>query len=63
MSESPCTKICTLNADHICVGCGRSRNEIGGWTQFSDGEKRRVLERAKARLFALGVLKQQKKQG
>jgi predicted Fe-S protein YdhL (DUF1289 family) len=63
MIQSPCNKICTLNADHICVGCGRSRNEIGGWTQFSDGEKRRVLERAKARLSALGVQKQQKKQG
>jgi predicted Fe-S protein YdhL (DUF1289 family) len=63
MIESPCNKICTLNADHICVGCGRSRNEIGGWTQFSDGEKRRVVERAKARLSALGAQKQQKKQG
>jgi predicted Fe-S protein YdhL (DUF1289 family) len=53
MIDSPCNKICTLNAENVCVGCGRSRDEIGGWTQFSVGEKRRVLERAKARLAAL----------
>jgi uncharacterized protein len=61
MIQSPCNKICTLNAENVCVGCGRSRNEIAGWTQFSDGEKRRVVEKAKGRLEALGAQKQRKK--
>jgi hypothetical protein len=54
MIPSPCNKICTLDEKNVCVGCGRSRDEIAGWTRFTDGEKRRVLERARARLAALG---------
>lgn len=54
MVESPCNKICTLNADHICVGCGRSRAEIGGWTQMSDADRKRVVAKAKERLAAMG---------
>ncbi|GLI91306.1 DUF1289 domain-containing protein [Methylocystis echinoides] len=54
MVESPCNKICTLNAAHICIGCGRSRAEIGGWSQMSDGDKKRVVARAKERLAAMG---------
>jgi predicted Fe-S protein YdhL (DUF1289 family) len=53
MIPSPCNKICTLNANHVCVGCGRSREEIGSWTQLSDGEKKQVVRRAEARLDAL----------
>ncbi|PPD46706.1 MAG: DUF1289 domain-containing protein [Methylocystis sp.] len=55
--QSPCNKICTLNENRICVGCGRSREEIGSWTGLSDGDKKRVIERAKARLAALGGVK------
>jgi uncharacterized protein len=55
MVESPCNKICTLNADHICVGCGRSRGEIGGWTQMSDADRKLVVARARERLAALGA--------
>ena len=50
MVESPCNKICTLNAGHTCVGCGRSRApEIGGWSQMSDADRRRVVAMAKER--------------
>lgn len=54
MVESPCNKICTLNADHVCVGCGRSRAEIGAWSQMPDAERRRVVVKAKERLAAMG---------
>jgi predicted Fe-S protein YdhL (DUF1289 family) len=54
MIPSPCNKICTLNADNICVGCGRSRAEIGAWSQLADADKKTVVARAKARLAALG---------
>lgn len=60
MVPSPCNKICTLNAERVCVGCGRSAAEIGGWTQFSDGEKRRVVDRAKARLASMAPQKSAK---
>jgi len=53
MVQSPCNKICTLDADNVCVGCGRSRGEIGAWSQLSDAEKTRVVKKAKERLAAL----------
>ncbi|MGZ9410804.1 MAG: DUF1289 domain-containing protein [Methylocystis sp.] len=31
MVDSPCIKICELNGDGVCVGCGRTRAEIAGW--------------------------------
>jgi len=53
MVDSPCNKICQLNADDVCVGCGRERREIGAWTQLAEAEKRKVVERARARLEAV----------
>jgi predicted Fe-S protein YdhL (DUF1289 family) len=53
MTLSPCNKICTLNARDVCIGCGRSRAEIANWSQLSEGEKKRVVVRAKARLETL----------
>jgi predicted Fe-S protein YdhL (DUF1289 family) len=55
MIQSPCNKICTLNSNNICIGCGRSRAEIGGWSQFPDQEKAQVVKRAKARLETMGA--------
>ncbi|WP_442755295.1 DUF1289 domain-containing protein [Methylocystis sp. JAN1] len=56
MIPSPCNKICTLNSNNVCVGCGRSREEIGAWSQLSEDDKKRVAERAKARLLAIAGL-------
>ncbi|MEE4292008.1 MAG: DUF1289 domain-containing protein [Cycloclasticus sp.] len=38
--ESPCVRLCTLNEDDMCLGCGRLLNEITSWTAYS--EERRV---------------------
>ncbi len=54
---SPCNKICTLNANGVCIGCGRSREELGGWMNYSDAEKKQVVARAKARLETMGGAK------
>ncbi|MBL1255345.1 DUF1289 domain-containing protein [Methylocystis sp. Sn-Cys] len=54
MIPSPCNKICTLNSANVCIGCGRTREEIGSWSQLADAEKSRVAERAKARLDSMG---------
>lgn len=44
MSESPCTRNCSLEND-VCVSCGRTRAEIVSWGQMTDEEKASVLER------------------
>jgi len=53
MVDSPCVKICKLNAADVCEGCGRTRREIGGWSSMNDAEKRKTVETAAARLKAL----------
>lgn len=50
MEQSPCVRICTLNNDSICIGCGRSTQEIKNWVTFSDEEKRNVKAQLKLRL-------------
>jgi uncharacterized protein len=44
-------KICVLDPQHkLCLGCGRSMAEIGGWLRFSDQERREVKKQLGARL-------------
>ncbi len=46
---SPCTKVCTLDSEGICVGCGRQLNEIASWSRMSVDEQREVCRRAQER--------------
>ena len=48
--ESPCIRHCTLDATDICVGCGRTLDEICGWTRMADGEKAATRARAGERV-------------
>jgi uncharacterized protein len=42
--ETPCTKICTIDpATHLCVGCGRTIDEIACWTALNDAERARIM--------------------
>lgn len=50
MVESPCVKVCELNAAGFCVGCGRNRSEIATWMSMSDAQKKVTIEAAAARL-------------
>jgi len=44
MIESPCTKVCTLDArTGLCLGCGRTIEEIARWSAMSEAERARVL--------------------
>ena len=62
MVDSPCVKICELDPDGACVGCGRTRAEIAGWTSMSDAQKVQVVERADKRKRALGASDKSKPQ-
>jgi len=53
MVESPCVKICTLDArSGLCLGCGRSIDEIAQWTGMSAAQRRRVMAELPERLAA-----------
>ena len=49
--DSPCVKICTYDPDRgLCLGCGRTLEEIGTWYAMSDAERRAVMEKLSERL-------------
>jgi predicted Fe-S protein YdhL (DUF1289 family) len=53
MIESPCVKICTLDArSGLCLGCGRTIGEIGQWATMSAEERRRIMAELPRRLAA-----------
>lgn len=55
MIETPCVKICTLDARAgLCLGCGRTIDEIAGWGAMTPGERSRIMAELPARLAALG---------
>jgi predicted Fe-S protein YdhL (DUF1289 family) len=50
--ESPCTKICTLDAAGICIGCLRTVPEIASWGSMTSAEQWQllgILEQRRAR--------------
>lgn len=48
--ESPCIKVCVLDARSLCVGCGRTLDEIAAWSRLSADEQRAVRAKAAERL-------------
>jgi uncharacterized protein len=52
--ESPCNKVCVVDpASSLCVGCGRTLAEIGGWIGFTPDERRRIMAELPDRLATL----------
>jgi predicted Fe-S protein YdhL (DUF1289 family) len=50
---SPCNKTCAIDPGRgICIGCGRTGAEIGGWLAFTDDERRSLMEILPSRLAA-----------
>ena len=45
MVESPCVNVCKLNADFVCIGCGRTMKEVMDWPTMTGDERQRVLDR------------------
>ncbi len=55
MIETPCVKVCTLDARAgLCLGCGRTIDEIAGWGAMTAGERRRIMAELPERLAAGG---------
>ncbi|MBS0246304.1 MAG: DUF1289 domain-containing protein [Proteobacteria bacterium] len=49
--ETPCVKICTLDAGRrLCLGCGRTVEEIAQWSVLSTAQRRRIMEALAERL-------------
>jgi predicted Fe-S protein YdhL (DUF1289 family) len=54
--ETPCVKICTLDAGRgLCLGCGRTVDEIAAWARMTPAERRSVMDALPERLTALNA--------
>jgi predicted Fe-S protein YdhL (DUF1289 family) len=50
MAASPCVAVCRLDPrSGLCVGCGRSIDEIAGWPDLDEAARRRILDRLRRR--------------
>jgi predicted Fe-S protein YdhL (DUF1289 family) len=55
---SPCNKICTIEVGitatevSICTGCGRTLDEIAGWSDAGPDERLKILAQLDGRLHA-----------
>jgi len=50
---SPCTGVCSVSANGICLGCGRSLDEIAAWSGATEAQRREIVRRAEARRQAM----------
>ena len=42
--EGPCIQVCKLK-ENICIGGGRTRDEITLWSSYSDKKRKMVMEK------------------
>lgn len=48
--NSPCIGICTMDRNSgVCIGCGRTLDEIGNWSNIDNIKKKQVLENLNAK--------------
>ncbi|GJE61737.1 DUF1289 domain-containing protein [Methylobacterium trifolii] len=51
--SSPCTKVCVIDAaSGLCLGCGRTRHEIGAWGGLTEPQRRTIMAGLEGRLRA-----------
>jgi uncharacterized protein len=53
--RSPCVSVCVLDpaGTGVCVGCGRTLDEVAAWSDMTNPQRRDVVARLPARLAAL----------
>jgi len=59
--ETPCIKVCVIDPDTgFCVGCGRTRGEIGSWLGLTPAERREIMSALPERVSTLTLCKRRK---
>ena len=52
--ETPCVRICVVDPETgFCIGCGRTRDEIGAWLGMEPKERRSIMDALPERVATL----------
>jgi len=56
--ETPCIDVCEIDAaSGLCIGCGRSIDEVARWSEMSSLERRAIMAVLPARRQRSGIAK------
>lgn len=59
--ETPCIKVCVVDPETgFCIGCGRTRMEIGGWLSYSGEERQQIMAGLPDRVASLTLRKRRR---
>jgi len=51
---TPCNRVCVVDPrSRLCIGCGRSLDEIGRWSGLNEDERFGIMAQLPARLAAI----------
>lgn len=54
--STPCAKICVIDEEAgLCLGCGRTLQEIARWMRLGEAERRAIMAELGARLERLAT--------
>ena len=54
--ETPCIRVCIVHPTlRVCVGCGRTLDEIGRWIAMTEAERARIMADLPQRCAAIGM--------
>jgi predicted Fe-S protein YdhL (DUF1289 family) len=52
--ETPCIRVCVVHPElRLCVGCGRTLDEIARWIALPNEERSRIMAELPPRLVAM----------
>jgi predicted Fe-S protein YdhL (DUF1289 family) len=59
--ETPCIKVCVVDPETgFCIGCGRTRGEIGSWLGLSAEQRRALMAELPERVLSMTLLKRRR---
>ena len=59
--ETPCIKVCVVDPETgFCIGCGRTRGEIGNWLGLSPVERQSIMQALPERVSTLTLRKRRR---
>ena len=59
--ETPCIRVCVVEPESgFCIGCGRTRTEIGNWLGLSPTERKTIMRGLPERVGNLTLRKRRR---